>query len=213
MSNNSKWNTLEVAKLGVAILTPVLLFWLGVIVSNSAQETERAFTALEKEKEQIRINQLAIQNFSKAIYERRARAELLASSIKRNVSIEEIKYRKTLYDEAFFNWNANHQSNLLLVRKVLGDKEYSEFESMIEFHLVTKIFTPLDSCLTKAYDFRVKEGKNGKAIYANCKGSTLLQQALDCGYALTDELYKLTYKQSDGERESAASIVLQRCPN
>lgn len=213
MSNSSKWNSLEVAKLGVAILTPALLFWLGVMVSNSAQETERTFKALEKEKEQIHINQLAIQNFSKSIYERRARAELLASSIKRNVSIEEIKYRKKLYDEAYFNWNANHQSNLLLVRKVLGDKEYSEFESMIEFHLVTKIFAPLDSCLTKAYDFRIKENKSGKATYGDCNGSDLLQQALDCGYALTDELYKLTYKQQDGERESAVSIVRQMCPN
>lgn len=212
MSNNNKWNSLEVAKLSVAILTPILLFWLGVMVSNSVQETERAFKALEKEKEQIRINQLAIQNFSKAIYERRARAELLASSIKRNVSIEEIKYRKKLYDEAYFHWNSNHQSNLLLVRKVLGDKEYSEFESLIEFHLVTNIFTPLDSCLTKAYDYRIKENKSGKGVYAECKGSDFLQQALDCGYALTDELYKLTYKKHNIERESAASIVRQRCP-
>jgi hypothetical protein len=211
MNNRSKWTSLEVVKLGVAILTPVLLFWLGVVVSNSAQEIDRVFKALEKEKEQVSINQIAIQNFSKAIYERRARAELLSSSIIRNVSIEEIKYRKRLYDEAYFNWNANHQSNLLLVRKVLGNKEYSEFESMIEFHLVTKIFAPLDRCLTKAYDFRIQEGKSGKAIYRNCKGKVLLQQALDCGYALTDELYKLTYKQLDGERESAASIVAQRC--
>jgi len=202
MSNSSKWNSLEVAKLGIATLTPVLLLWLGVMVSNSAQEME-----------QIRINQLAIQNFSKAIYARRARAALLASSIKRNILMDEIKYRKTLYDEAYFNWNANHQSNLLLVRKVLGNKEYTEFELMIEFHLVSKIFTPLDSCLTKAYDFRVKEGKSGKATYTSCNGPALLQQALDCGYALTDELYKLTYKQHDGDLELATSIVRQRCPN
>jgi len=77
-------------KLGVAVLTPVLLFWLGVVMSTSAHERDLVFKAVEKE--QVRINQLVIQNFSKAIYERRARAELLSSSIKRNVSLEEIKY-------------------------------------------------------------------------------------------------------------------------
>lgn len=103
-------------------------------------------------------------------------------------------------------------TNLLLVRSVLGEEQYSDFESMIEFHLVGKIFASLDNCLTKTYDFRIKNNKSGETTLSNCNASELIQQALDCGYALTDELYKLTEQKSKGQREKATSIVYQRCP-
>lgn len=212
MSVENKWNSLEVVKLFISVLTPLLLFWLGILVSNSAKQTERAFKEIEQAKEIQRVNQLAVQNLAKSIYERRARAELLASSLKRNISIEEIKIRKAQYDEAYFFWNKDHQANLLLVRGVLGEKQYSDFESLIEFHMVGKIFSPLDTCLTKAYDNRLANQQSSSTILSECKVSNLLQQALDCGYALTDELFKLTEKNEDVQRIQATSIVSQRCP-
>ena len=212
MSNEKTWSSLEITKLIIAVLTPLLLFWLGYLVSDSTKQTERALKEIEEIKEVQRNNQLAVQSLAKRIYERRSRAELLASSIKRNVSIDETIKRKTQYDEAYFQWNRDHQANLLLVRSVLGEKQYSDFESMIEFHLVGKIFAPLDSCLTKAYDFRIINKKSAKAILDECGASTLLQQALDCGYALTDELYKLTELRNKEQRDETSSIVAQRCP-
>ncbi|MEE4193236.1 MAG: hypothetical protein V2I66_16780 [Halieaceae bacterium] len=212
MSNEKIWNSLEVSKLIISVLTPLLLFWLGNLVSDSTKQTERALKEIEEIKEVQKNNQLAVQNLAKRIYERRSRAELLASSLKRDVSLEEIVKRKGQYDEAYFQWNRDHQANLLLVRNVLGEKQYSDFESMIEFHLVGKIFAPLDSCLTKAYDYRITQNKSGKEILNDCSVSTLLQQALDCGYALTDELFKLTEQNGKIERMEASSIVAQRCP-
>jgi len=212
MSNEKVWNSLEISKIIIAVLTPLLLFWLGYLVSDSTKQTERALKEIEQTKEEQRNNQLAVQNLAKRIYERRSRAELLASSLKRDVSEDEIIKRKSQYDEAYFKWNRDHQANLLLVRTVLGEKQYSDFEAMIEFHLVGKVFAPLDSCLTKAYDKRIKTGGGAKEILSSCNSKTLLQQALDCGYALTDELFKLTEKEGGNQRHEASSIVSQRCP-
>ncbi len=212
MSTDSQWTSLEVTRLLVSVLTPLLLFWLGMLVSESAQRTERALKEIERTREVQRVNQLAVQNLAKRIYERRSRAELLSSSLKRNVALEEIKQRKAQYDEAYFAWNRDHQANLLLVRTVLGEEEYSDFESLIEFHLVGNIFFPLDVCLTQAHDYRLTTGESGKDILSGCDSSGLLQQALDCGYALTDELFKLTEHSGDRQRRTATSIVAQRCP-
>lgn len=213
MSNLKVWNSLEVVKLLVSVLTPILLLWLGMLISDSTQKAEQAIRESEKLSEIQRINELAVQNLSKRIYERRSRAELLASSIKRNVSLKEIVERKTKYDEAYFQWNKDHQANLLLVRSVLGEQQYSDFESMIEFHLVGNIFKPLDNCLTKAYDYRLTTKISGKEILSTCNASDLLQQALDCGYALTDELFKLTNEKGSIQRAQSSSIVMQMCPS
>jgi len=212
MSDRKVWNSLEVTKLLVSVLTPILLLWLGVLVTNSTQRTEQVIKETEQAKETQRVNQLVVQNLAKRIYERRSRAELLASSLKRNVSLEETIERKTKYDEAYFQWNKDHQANLLLVRSVLKEEEYSDFESLIEFHLVGKVFGPLDNCLTKAYDHRVKTGKSGKEMLSACGATALLQQALDCGYALTDELFKLTTENGHTQRNQSSSIVQQGCP-
>ncbi len=84
---------------------------------------------------------------------------------------------------------------------------------MIEFQLVKNIFTPLDNCLTKAYDYYITKGESGQTIYVECKDPILLQRALDCGYALTDELYNLTYQQSNGKRSIATNTIKQQCSN
>ncbi|AZZ98793.1 hypothetical protein [Pseudoalteromonas sp. R3] len=211
MNERKVWTSLEIVKLVVSVLTPLLLLWLGMIVNVSIQETEHAIRKAEEAREIQRINQLAIQSLAKRVYERRSRAELLASSLKRNVSLEETIERKTNYDDAYFQWNKDHQANLLLVRSVLGSQQYSEFESMIEFYLVRKIFSPLDRCLTKAYDYRMTTGNSGKGILLDCNANELLQQALDCGYALTDELFKLTERNGSNQRAVSSNVIKQRC--
>lgn len=212
LSEENKWSSLEITKLAISVLTPLLLFWLGYLVSESAKQSERTLKGIEEIKEVHRNNQMAVQNLAKQIYERRSRAELLVSSIKRDVSLDEIIKRKSQYDEAYFQWNRDHQANLLLVRTVLGETQYSDFEAMIEFHLIGKIFKPLDACITKAYDYRIKNNKSGQEILNGCDASTLVQQALDCGYAMTDELFKLTERGDKRQRDVASSIVSKRCP-
>jgi hypothetical protein len=212
---NNRWNSLEITKILISLMTPVFLFWLGYVTNESIRDTEQARLQIEKARIESQEKQAAVQQFSKYIYERRARAELLASALKRHArapnpeSLKEVIDRKRFYDEAYFNWNANHQANLLLVRQILGSEKYSAFESLVEFRLVGKIFRPIDSCLTKAYDAAIRD-IDPIPILKECNSGTLMQQALDCGYAITDELFKLSGAVID--ENDAVSIVDERCP-
>ena len=222
----SPWNSLEIAKLLASLLTPVLVVMLGFQINQSfreadaareqaAQAAQRAQKELEDGRLQSQARQAAVTNFSRFIYERRARSELLASALKRHAenptedSKKEVLDRKRLYDDAYFNWNASHQANLLLVRQVLGSDRYSAFEGMVEFRLVGQTFSPLDSCLTRAYDVAIRS-KDPRPILKECNASELIQRALDCGYAITDELFKLS--SPSGPIQESLSIIESRCP-
>ena len=220
------WNSLEVTKLVASLMTPLLLFWLAQTTNESirasdlarqavAEKSRLAQEELAESQRKAEARQLAVQQFSKFIYERRSRASLLASALKRHSSQPipesktEVIERKKLYDEAYFNWNANHQSNLLLVRQILESGRYSRFEGMVEFRLVKNTFTPLDACLTEAYDAVIRD-KDARPILEECKSGELIQRSLDCGYAITDELFKLS--GGHASLDSAGSIVESRCP-
>jgi hypothetical protein len=202
-------------KLAVGLLTPLLLFWIGYMANDALRAGEESRKQLEAQRQLAETRRTAIQGLSRFIYERRVRAELLASVLRRNAekpvaaSVEELVRRKQLYDEAYVSWNANHQANLFLVRQVLGATDYSEFEKLVEFRLVDRIFAPLDACLTTAYD-RAIRGGDPRPELKRCGTSELLQRALDCGYAITDELFKLAGAGAD--RGQARSIVNERCP-
>lgn len=197
------WNSLEMTKLCVAALTPIILFVLGNSISESVRSTERT-----------EARQASVQGFSRYIYERYARAAMLLSSLRRSALLEEVVDRKARYDETYVTWNANHQANLLLVRQVLGESQYSRFEELVESHLVGKIFRPLDVCLTRAYDLRVSDrpAREVQEALEDCRAARLLQSALDCGYALTDGLFRLsTGVDSPKRMEDAARAINARC--
>lgn len=223
----SLWNSLEIAKLLASLLTPILVVALGFQINRSFRDAdaarERAVQAaqrIQKEAEDARLQsqarQAAVSTFSRFIYERRARSELLASALKRHAesptedSKKEVLDRKRLYDDAYFNWNANHQANLLLVRQVLGSDSYSAFERMVESRLVGQTFSPLDDCLTRAYDASIRS-KDPRQILKLCNASELIQRVLDCGYAITDELFQLS--SPSGRSQEPSRIVADRCPN
>jgi hypothetical protein len=191
------------------ILGTIFSQWL----SRQQKQIEEEASIRQKELEKARLDEearkIAIQNLSRFIYERRARAEMLASSIRRNADIDETRERKKLYDEAYVKWNANHQANLFLVRDVIREEEYSFFESIIEFTLVGKIFSPLDGCLTASYDTKLR-GEDAVVAMTACKARVHIQQALDCGYAITNELYKISTSATDQAR--AANEISRRCP-
>jgi hypothetical protein len=204
------WNSLEIVRLAVGLLMPLLLFWIGHTVNDSLR-------TIEAQRQRAETRRTAVQALSRFIYERRVRAELLNSALRRNAenrrpvaaSVDELVRRKQLYDEAYVSWNANHQANLFLVRQVLGAERYSEFESIVEFRLVKQVFTPLDACLTRAYDSAIRGG-DPRPELEKCQTSKLLQRALNCGYAITDELFKLV--GAGGDAEQARSIVYKECP-
>lgn len=131
----------------------------------------------------------AVHALSTFVYERRARAELLASSLRRRADLEELRERKRQYDEVYVNWNKNLQANLFRIRDVLQSHEYSFFEQQTEFRL-TAIFRDIDRCLTEAYDARIA-ASDPIATLDRCDMKRQLQKSIDCGYAIGDELYRI----------------------
>ena len=182
------------------ILGAIFTQWLAV--RDKTAEAERV--AFENRK-------TAVQNLSRFIYERRSRAEMLASSIRRDAPLEEIKDRKRLYDEAYVRWNSNSQANLFLIRDVLQEDEYSFFEYIVESVLTVKILKPLDACLTSAYDHQIA-GEDGVAVLDRCNSGMLLTRVMDCGYAITDELYRLSDISGARTKEEAMDEISRRCP-
>ena len=210
-ASKTPWNSLEVTKVVLGGLTPLLIFVLGFTLNQSLRSRDEVLKKAEEARARSEQRQNAVQSISRSIYERRSRAELLASALRRNVTLEEIVERKKLYDEAYVRWNTNHQANLLLVRQLLEEKRYSEFEALLEFHLAANIFAPLDQCLTAAYDRRLG-GVAGSATLEQCSARQLIQRALDCAYAFTDELFKLSGADATvSGRAVATQVIVSRC--
>ena len=185
----NSWNSLEIVKLFVAAATPICLFWLANEVNDSIRGAERERVRQENQ-------HAAVQEFSTFIYERYSRSALLLSALRRHsrepvsTSLREVVERKHVYDEAYFRWNSHLQSNLFLVRDVLDSSRHTVFEEFVESRLVKNIFTPIDVCLTNAYDLTIR-GRNPTSLLTECKASELIQRALNCGYGITDDLYRL----------------------
>jgi hypothetical protein len=132
----------------------------------------------------------SVETIAHLIYDRRTRAGMVVSSLRRNAPLDEIQYRKRAYDEAYVDWNKNILLNLFVIREVEGDLKFAALERMFEDDLVGAM-ADVDRCLTTAYD-RKLAGENVVPILDACQMSTLHQFVLDCGATFTDELYKMT---------------------
>lgn len=132
----------------------------------------------------------AIENIAHLVYERRTRAGMVASSIRRNAELEEVRHRKQAYDEAYVDWNKNVMLNLFAIREAAGDLNVSSLEPVFEDHLIAAM-ADQDRCVTKAYDARIAN-QDAKALLEQCRMAELHQYVLDCGATFTNELYKLT---------------------
>ncbi|MBT9598948.1 MAG: hypothetical protein IV094_23420 [Vitreoscilla sp.] len=224
-SPKSPWTSLEVVKLAISLLTPIVIFVLGYQVNQSFRaadqaraeallEAQRVQKQLDEEKQLARAREDALGSYSRLIYERRVRAELLASSLNRHArgptseSKQELVERKRAYDEAYANWNANTLANLLLVRQIVSPANYSTFEGLVEFRL-SRTFATLDACLTSAYDMAIR-ARDPRPTLKACEAPQLIQRSLDCGYAIIDELFKMS---SSLARVNASTTVVDReCP-
>lgn len=163
------------------LLTGVVGAFLTWRVEESTRRRDEALARYE-------AGVTAIQSFSRAVYARHTRAMMLASSLRRDVDLEEIKRRKLEYDQAFVDWGTEQQANLLAIRKLTQASRFSKFEADVEFELVP-VLRDLDACLTEAYDTRLGGGEP-QPVLDSCNISILLQQALDEGYAITNGLFE-----------------------
>jgi hypothetical protein len=132
----------------------------------------------------------SVEDIARLIYDRRTRAGMVVSSMRRNAPLEEVQFRKRAYDEAYVDWNKNIMLNLFVIREVGGSLKFASLEQMFEDDLVGAM-ADVDRCLTTAYDRKLK-GDDVVPLLDACQMSELHQLVLDCGATFTDELYKLT---------------------
>jgi uncharacterized membrane protein YccF (DUF307 family) len=132
----------------------------------------------------------SVETLAHLIYDRRTRAGMVVSSLRRNAPIEEIQYRKRAYDEAYVDWNKNILLNLFAIREVAGHLKFATLAKAFENELVGSM-ADVDRCLTQAYDHKLK-GEDVAPMLEACHMATMHQFVLDCGATFTDELYKLT---------------------
>lgn len=155
----------------------------GVITASVGAWLAQTFSAYQGRRQ-------AIETIAHLVYERRTRAGMVVSSIRRNADLEEVRHRKQAYDEAYVDWNKNAMLNLFAIREAAGDLEVSALEPVFEDHLVASL-ADVDRCLTKAYDARIK-GEDAVAVLDGCRMGELYQFVLHCAGTFTDELYRLT---------------------
>ncbi len=74
---------------------------------------------------------------------------MVASAIRRNADVEEVRHRKQAYDEAYVDWNKNVMLNLFAIREVAGDLKFSALEPVFEDHLIAAM-ADVDRCVTQA---------------------------------------------------------------
>jgi len=132
----------------------------------------------------------SVEALANLIYDRRTRAGMVVSSLRRNAPADEIQFRKRAYDEAYVDWNKNILLNLFVIREVGGEFKFAVLEKSFEDDLVAAM-ADIDRCLTKAYD-RKLAGEDATPVLDACRMAQLHQFVLDCGATFTDELYKLT---------------------
>ena len=157
----------------------------------------------------------SVKDISDLINERRERAALVASSIRRAASEAEIDGRKHAYDEAYVAWNAKAPGDLLRVRAALQSAYTSTFERYIDglanatmllhgtdaatlLHAQQQqsepgIFSIMDSCLTSAYDsYRMtgyKSADAGRQILLDCKFQENYRKAIFCFSSVAETMY------------------------
>lgn len=143
----------------------------------------------QKRLEQIKTKQesglAAVTKISELMYERYATASFLASALKRNGDIEEIKQRKQRYDDAYMKWNTQLQTTQLIVRGLTSDSTYSNMEAFIQYGLRPH-YNNLDLYLTQGYDSRLK-AKSWE--YKTTPIRAELTRCLDCCYAISNYLW------------------------
>jgi uncharacterized membrane protein YccF (DUF307 family) len=155
----------------------------------------------------------SVESLANLIYERRTRAGMVVSSMRRNAPLDEVQFRKRAYDEAYVDWNKNILLNLFVIREVGGDMKFAGLEKSFEDELVASM-ADVDRCLTKAYD-RKLAGEDVAPMLDACRMPQLHQFILDCGATFTDELYKLTrlsfspFSNAKVERKRLAEINIK----
>jgi hypothetical protein len=213
--DGSRMGLARMARLGrrqlivFAILSAVIN---GMVTAAVGTWLAQSYAAYQRKNE-------AVQRIADLVYERRIRARMAASAIRRKAEPEEIRHRKRAYDEAFVEWNKKVQQNIFRIRDISGETGVTRLETQFQEMLVPAL-SSIDSCLTKAYDAEIKGTSDASAILDACQMNNLHQFVLDCGATFTNELDRLMRQSllslwgtSDTERQKGIARIDKYCAN
>lgn len=182
----SRWEKLSANPLLLLVVGFILTTLVGNLLTSwySSRQLDQ-----QKNIEQIKAKQeaglSAISKISELMYERYTTAMFLASALKRDAPLEEIKDRKKLYDDASLKWNTQIQNTQLIVRSITSDSAYSKTESFIQYGL-TPHYSMIDRHLTAGYDAALR-GQSWS--YSTTPVGRELTRCLNCNYAISNYLW------------------------
>lgn len=195
-----------------------LLTWLvGTVLTGYWKDKQlRNDRALENDRLRAAANFQSIQQLSELMYERRTRAEMLASALRRNWPLEEVRTRKAAYDSAYVRWNRGIMQTYLTIRGIVDEKDYSSIEAHVQTGLVPHL-SRWDSALTAAYTVRL-----ARPLTAGDLDGTLVrtenQAVINCAYEITHALWVAVSSRGSTDprwiriADSSRITLAERCP-
>jgi hypothetical protein len=183
MSKLTLLNSAQLTRRQLILFTLVSAVLNGLVTASIGAWLAQTYARAQQRQE-------AVKQMSNLVYERRTRAGMVVSSLRRLADTDELRHRKRLYDEVYVDWNKNVRHNLFVIRDVMGAKALSAFEQDFE-ELLIHPMSLIDNCLTKAYDLKLA-GTDPLPVLEACQMPMLHQLVLDCGATFTNEVYKLT---------------------
>jgi hypothetical protein len=202
-------------------LTGLLGTYITTLLHNA--EAERAGVETRRERGVAAIHEIA-----DLINERRTRAVMISSAIKRH-SPAEAEARKAAYDDVYVRWNTKEDSILNQIQEFLtfavpgGNRGYiNDYAHSFRIALTSDhasgpregeqradraeggLLSRMDDCITNAFDiYRRSKFDNpepAKATLQACQFGDLDDRMIDCTHMLTEQLYNIINHFSDADR-------------
>jgi hypothetical protein len=162
----------------------------------------------------------AVADFSNALYLRYVRAGMVKAALSRGASVDEVRHRKELYDEALVQQESNVMSSFLLIREALKKQDYDDWEVQYD-RALKPLLSNLDGSLTKATDDYLQQSKarNQHQTIDLSQANIDYKDVVNCEYALVNGMfltlstkqYVTDTKKTIATQEEALEEVQIRC--
>jgi hypothetical protein len=202
------------------LLTGLVGTYITTLLHNA--ETERAVADARRER-----GISAIREIAELVNERRTRAVMVSSAIKRH-SPTEAEARKVAYDEVYVRWNTREDTVLNSIQEFLkiaaphGNKSYvDDYARSFRAALTSEhaqgprvgdlradrsqggLLSQMDGCITNAFDDyrrnKFADPESAKATLQACRFDDLDDRMIDCTHMLTEQLYVIINHFGDAE--------------
>lgn len=183
------------------ILTCIAGQYLGDYISRRKAADDRSTDQLKLINER---NMAAASDISRALFERRERAVLLLSSIKRGAPSSELDRRKIEYDEAYFKWNTAIKSNLFTIRQSVDSEIVSSIDNKLECRIVPMV-SRIDSQIETYY---AQASLRRVPVDDGCNVARDLMWVTECGNVFIDLLFSSVSQHAEGYDASKKSKII-----